>query len=109
MRYQRVQSVTGPKRPWFITGALLAVAGAAGCGNQYRPVITPVQPTGPAAQPTSYVVAFSQPGMSPTQGTPTNPCPATPFTQPGIVTLIDFSGDAIMAQATLGTGPLTFA
>jgi DNA-binding beta-propeller fold protein YncE len=104
-----VQSVTGPKRPWFAAGALLALAGAAGCGNQYRPVINPIQPTGPASQPSAFVVAFSQPGLTPAVGTTTNPCPATPYAQPGIVTLVDFSGEGVMAQASLGTGPLTFA
>src|SRR5215813_11389093 len=114
MRYLRVQSVTGPKRPWFAAGALLALAGVSGCGNQYRPVVTPVAPTGPAPQPLSFVVAFSQPNLLLPQPGATSPCPNTVVspttpTPPGVVTLVDFSGDAIMAQATLGTGPLTFA
>jgi YVTN family beta-propeller protein len=108
MRCLRVRSVTGPKRPWFAVGALLALAGVSGCGNQYRPVVTPIAPTGPAPQPTSFVVAFSQPGLVQQTGT-TNPCPGTPYNQPGVVTLIDFSGDSVMALATVGTGPLTFA
>jgi YVTN family beta-propeller protein len=53
------------------------------------------------------VVAFSQPGLA--QGTVSNPCPGTPYGQPGVVTLVDFSGDSVMALATVGTGPLTFA
>ena len=112
MRYLRVRSVTGPKRPWFVCGALVALAGvSAGCGNQYRPVVTPVTPTGPAAQPPGYVVAFSQPNLKTPQPGASTPCPnITGSTmQPGVVTLIDFSGDSVMAQATLGTGPLTFA
>lgn len=113
MRYRRVRSVTGPKRPWFTAGALLALAGAAGCGNQYRPVITPVRPTGPASQPTAYVVAFSQPNLTQLATGATNPCPntsvSTATVQPGIVTLIDFSGDTVLAQAVVGTGPQTFA
>jgi len=107
MRCLRVRSVTGPKRPWFTAGALLALAGVCGCGNQYRPVVTPVAPTGPAPQPPSYVVAFSQPGL--TAGSISNPCPGTPYSEPGVVTLIDFSGDSVLALATVGTGPLTFA
>lgn len=102
MRCLRVRSVTG-----FTAGALLVLAGVCGCGNQYRPVVTPIAPTGPAPQPASFVVAFSQPGL--TQGGVSNPCPGTPYGQPGVVTLIDFSGDNVMALATIGTGPLTFA
>ncbi len=107
MRCLRVRSVTGSKGPWFAAG-VLALAGVSGCGNQYRPVVTPIAPTGPAPQPTAYVVAFSQPGLSQQTGTST-PCPGTPYGQPGVVTLLDVSGDAVMAQALVGTGPLTFA
>lgn len=109
MRYLRVLSITGPKRPWFIAGAL-ALAGVSGCGNQYRPVVTPITPTGPASQPQSYVVAYSQPNLTTPQLGATNPCPnTTSTTSPGIVTMIDFSGDTVLAQANLGTGPLTFS
>ena len=107
MRCLRVRSVTGPKGPWFAVGALLALAGVCGCGNQYRPVVTPIAPTGPAPAPASYVVAFSQPNL--VLGSVSNPCPSTPYAQPGVVQLVDFSGDSLMALATLGTGPLTFA
>ena len=103
-----LKSITASVRPWFAAGVLLALAGVSGCGNQYRPVVTPIAPTGPAPQPTSFVVAFSQPGLVQQTGT-TNPCPGTPYNQPGVVTLIDFSGDSVMALATLGTGPLAFA
>ncbi|HTD54652.1 MAG TPA: YncE family protein [Silvibacterium sp.] len=106
---------------WLAAGALLVLAGAAGCGSQYRPVINPVVPTGPASQPTAYAVVFSQPGLVP----PTDPslpasappCPglATPpnvfqsYANPGVVTIVDFSGDSIMALAEVGNGPLGFA
>ena len=108
MRCLRVRSFTGAKRPWFAAGALLALAGVSGCGNQYRPVVTPIAPTGPAPQPTAYVVAFSQPGLNTQTGT-SSPCPGTAYTQPGVVTLLDVSGDSVMAQALVGNGPLTFA
>jgi YVTN family beta-propeller protein len=111
-----VRSLTGPERPWFAAGALLALFAAAGCGNQYRPVVTPVTPSGPAPQPTAYLVAFSQPNLvryGQTSGLafPQSLCPATASTYDngGVVTLIDFSGDSIMAQANVGPGPLTFA
>jgi len=98
--------------------ALLVLLGAAGCGSQYRPVINPVVPTGPAAQPTSYAVVFSQPDLTQPSNLPTTapPCPGLAangvfqsYTNPGVVTLLDFSGDSIMALANVGNGPLGFA
>lgn len=68
-----------------------AVALMAGCGDNFRPVITPISPSGPAAQPTSYAVVVSAP--SPTTG---------------IATIIDYSGDSVMAQAPIGPGPSAF-
>ncbi len=74
-------------------GVALAVSALiAGCGNNYRPVVTPITPSGPAPQVTSYVVVVS------TTGT----------TAPGVATIIDYSGDAIMAQAPIGPGPYAF-
>ena len=74
-------------------GAALAVAAlVGGCGDQYRPVVTPVPSSGPPAQPPSYVVVVSA------------PAPASP----GIVTIVDYSGDSIMAEAPVGPGPSVF-
>ncbi len=42
-----------------------AVALVAGCGSQYRPVVTPINPSGPAAQPSSYAVVVSAPPATP--------------------------------------------
>ena len=96
---------------WLAAGALLVLVGATGCGSQYRPVITPVLPTGPAAQPTAYVVVISQPGLVAPSSLPADapPCPTTAYANPGVATIIDFSGDSILAQAEIGTGPITFA
>jgi DNA-binding beta-propeller fold protein YncE len=71
---------------------LAAVALVAGCGSQYRPVVTPISPSGPAAQPSSLAVVVSAP--SPTTA--------------GIATLIDYSGDTVMATAPIGPGPINF-
>ncbi len=71
---------------------LTAAALVAGCGNNYRPAIIPINATGPAPQPTSYAVAVSAPSI----------------TTPGIATVIDYSGDSIMATAAIGIGPTTF-
>lgn len=74
-------------------GAAFAVAAlVAGCGSEYRPVITPINPSGPASQPSSYAAVVSAP--SPTTA--------------GIATIIDYSGDTVLATAPLGIGPLTF-
>jgi YVTN family beta-propeller protein len=71
----------------FATGALIA-----GCGNNYRAVVTPITGTGPAAETTSYVVAVSTPAAN----------------ADGIATMIDYSGDSIMATAPIGPDPLNF-
>jgi DNA-binding beta-propeller fold protein YncE len=72
--------------------ALAAAALIAGCGNSYRPVVTPVNSSGPAAQVTSYAVVVSAP--SPTTD--------------GVVTIVDYSGDTVMAVAPIGPGPSNF-
>jgi len=72
--------------------ALATVALIAGCGSTYRPVVTPITPSGPPAQPTSYVIVVSAPSTS----------------TPGIATVIDYSGDSVLALAPIGVGPVTF-
>lgn len=72
--------------------ALAAAVVIAGCGNSYRPVITPINPTGPAPQPTSYAVVVSSPSS----------------TSNGVATVIDYSGDTIIAQAPIGPNPTAF-
>ena len=78
-----------------IVSAALAFVIAAlvdGCGAGYRPVVTPINPSGPAPQPTSYAVVVSSPSAS----------------SPGVATIIDYSGDTIVAQSPIGVGPLNF-
>ena len=72
--------------------ALVAAVLVAGCGNNYRPVVTPVNSNGPAAQVTSYAVVVS----------------ATVAGSPGVATIIDYSGDSVLAEAPIGIGPLAF-
>jgi DNA-binding beta-propeller fold protein YncE len=73
-------------------GALAIAVLIAGCGDNYRPTVTPVYSTGPAAQPTSYTVVVSTTGVN----------------ADGVVTLIDYSGDSILTEATIGPGPTAF-
>jgi YVTN family beta-propeller protein len=72
--------------------AIAAAALAAGCGSAYRPVITPINPSGPPAQPPSFAFVVSAPSP----------------TTPGVATVIDYSGDTIMALAPIGPGPKSF-
>jgi DNA-binding beta-propeller fold protein YncE len=82
---------------------------AAGCGNQYRPVITPINPTGPASLPSAYITVVSQPGFDPLPAGVTGPCTGVTYSEPSIYTLLDFSGDSVVAQANGGQGPITFS
>jgi hypothetical protein len=87
-----VLSRAGAAAPWLAAVGLLGLL--SGCGAQYRPVVTPVNPTGPAQQdPNANFVVLS-----------TN-SPATN----GLATLINGPGDTIIAQATLGNGVFSFA
>ncbi len=111
--------------PWLLAGLLLAGSAAViGCANRARPVISPVQPVGPAGTPPGgFALVLTQPAQRSAQSA-VNPCPA-PITVPnpadpstnesilyanaGVATVIDFAGDSVQAQTTLGFGPLTSA
>jgi len=69
-------------------------------------VVTPINPTGPAGQPTAYVTVFSQPGATGIVGSCAS---GTTYSIPSVITLVDFSGDSIEDQAEGGYGPLTFS
>lgn len=71
--------------------ALIAAASAfmVGCGNTYRPVVTAINPVGPANQPTKYAIAISSTGPN----------------TPGLVTFVDFSGDTVLITANIGVDP----
>jgi YVTN family beta-propeller protein len=72
------------------SGVLLAgVLALAGCGNNYRPVISAISPVGPAGMTTKYAVAVSNPGPG----------------LPGLVTFVDFSGDTVLITANIGPNP----
>jgi YVTN family beta-propeller protein len=74
-------------------GAALAVAVfLGGCGDNYRPVVTPITSSGPPAQPTSYAIVVSTTGP----------------TTPGVVTIIDYSGDSVLNYTPIGVGPKVF-
>jgi DNA-binding beta-propeller fold protein YncE len=72
--------------------ALAATALVAGCGNNYRPAVTSVTSTGPAAQPESFAAVISAPSS----------------TTAGIATIVDYAGDSILVQRSVGVGPTAF-
>jgi YVTN family beta-propeller protein len=72
--------------------ALFTACLAAGCGSNYRPVVSPINPSGPAPQVSAFAIAVSNTGG----------------TTPGVASVIDYSGDTIQAQATVGPGPVGF-
>ncbi|UWZ83160.1 YncE family protein [Occallatibacter riparius] len=78
----------------LVKASAIVVSGAvlAGCGAGYRPVITPINPSGPPPQPSSQVAVVSSTGL----------------TTPGVATIIDYAGDTIMATAPIGPGPQSF-
>ena len=85
-------SRAGATAPWLAAVGLLGLL--SGCGAQFRPVVTPVNPTGPPSQvANANVIALSS--NSPTSN--------------GLATLVNGNGDTLLAQATLGSGPFSFA
>ena len=82
-------------RVWLmqVGAAGLGAAMMAGCGSSYRSVVTSTNPSGPASQPSSLAVILSNPST----------------TADGIATIVDYSGDTIMATASLGPNPQAFS
>ena len=76
-----------------VGAAGLGAAMVAGCGSAYRPVVTSTNPSGPASQPSSLAVILSNPST----------------TADGIATIVDYSGDTVMATASLGLNPQAFS
>jgi YVTN family beta-propeller protein len=88
-----VRSATQALRVALSFAAVAAVlASVTGCGNNYRPVVSAINPVGPAAQPQKFAVAISSTGT-------------TALPQPGLLTFVDFSGDTILITANVGVDP----
>jgi hypothetical protein len=75
------------------TFAVLATCTLAGCGNQYRPVVSAINPVGPAGQPTKFAAAISTPSAG----------------SLGLLTVVDFSGDTVITTPQILTDPSYFA
>jgi DNA-binding beta-propeller fold protein YncE len=78
------------RRMPLVSGSLLTLSLLAlGCGNQYRPVVSAINPVGPASQPTKYAVAISNPNSS----------------SAGLLTIVDFSGDTVLTTPQILSNP----
>ncbi|MEG9438695.1 YncE family protein [Edaphobacter sp. HDX4] len=69
--------------------AAVAFGSLLGCGNTYRPVVSSINPVGPAAQPQKFAIVASSPGPN----------------LPGLITIVDFSGDSVLVTANVGVAP----
>lgn len=74
----------------FRVSTVVVCIALAGCGQTYRPVVTPVNPTGPAPQPESFLIVTTTTGSD----------------TPGLANVFDGSGDTLLTQAQLNNGPL---
>jgi DNA-binding beta-propeller fold protein YncE len=81
------------RRPILLGSAAALSILAAGCGNQYRPVVSAINPVGPASQPTKYAIAVSAPSI----------------TSPGLLTFVDFSGDTVLTTPQVLSNPVYLA
>ncbi len=81
------------RRPILLGSAAALSILAAGCGNQYRPVVSAINPVGPATQPTKYAIAISAPSAS----------------SPGLLTFVDFAGDTVLTTPQVLASPVYLA
>ena len=77
------------RRPILLGSAAALSVFVAGCGNQYRPVVSAINPVGPASQPGKYAIAIS------------NPSPSSP----GLLTFVDFAGDTVLSTPQVLSNP----
>lgn len=92
LHYGSLRNVRGT-RPLKIGAGLGISLALLGCGQQYRPVVSAINPVGPAAQPTKYAIAVSSPNAN----------------VGGLLSIIDVSGDTILATPQILPSPTYFA
>lgn len=97
-------SVSGRRRPWVLAGLAWGLAAVCGCGNIYRPVVTSIPPVQPAPQPQKDVLVISC-GNNTDTTSPTIYGVCANSTVAGLASLVDFSGDSLMARVNVGIGP----
>ena len=91
------------RRPILLGSAAALSILLAGCGNQYRPVVSAINPVGPATQPTKYAIAIS----CPVGGTGATNCSGS--TSPGLLTFVDFAGDTVLTTPQVLSNPVYLA
>ncbi|MEO7029750.1 MAG: beta-propeller fold lactonase family protein [Acidobacteriaceae bacterium] len=77
---------------WAVIAGSIAMVLATGCGQNYRPVVSAINPVGPAGQPNKFAVAVSSPAPG----------------APGLVTVVDFAGDTVLATPSIQRDPTYF-
>ncbi len=97
LHYGRLGNRAGKRPLKIVLGMGLSLV-LLGCGQQYRPVVSAINPVGPAAQPTKYAIAVASP-------TSTSPTTATVS---GLLSIIDFSGDTVLATPQVLPSPTYF-
>lgn len=94
----------GRKRPWIATASILAFASLLGCGSLYRPVVTSIPPVQPGPQPLEYAVVITCAVPNADASAPNIYQICANDNAPGKASLVDFSGDTLLARVDLGTG-----
>ena len=82
-------AVLHSERNYRLAVLALASLSLAGCGSTYRPVVSSINPVGPAGQPQKYAVVVSTTGTS----------------TPGLATIVDFAGDTVLVTTNIGANP----
>jgi YVTN family beta-propeller protein len=92
---QEQRLVSLPRQVFRVSAAglsAIAVLAIAGCGNNYRPVVSAINPVGPSTQPTVYATAIADPGNG----------------NNGLATVINVFGETVAATAAVAPNPLYF-
>ncbi|MEK6396598.1 MAG: hypothetical protein V4734_00800 [Terriglobus sp.] len=86
--------VSRSRQVFRATASLSAVAvlALAGCGNNYRPVVSAINPVGPSTQPTVYATSIADPGNG----------------NNGLATVINVFGETVIATAAVNPLPSYF-
>jgi hypothetical protein len=95
--FRSVDQSSGTASKFLFVAVVVALV--SGCGANYRPVVSAINPVGPAGQPLKYAVAISDPSPVTAAGAPDG------ASLPGLVTLVDFSGDEVVITANVGVDP----
>ena len=92
---QEQRLVSLPRQVFRVSAAglsAIAVLAVAGCGNNYRPVVSAINPVGPSTQPQVYATAVADPGNG----------------NNGLATVINVFGETVAATAAVAPSPLYF-